>query len=248
VRRRPLRWSSCRAFYPVLCTPRLCSGFMLQGYLRTGRSSMIDSTRVMLAKHKQGHLVTIQLRIRDLPAVEAGQGALTGQADGFVLMGLVRLMDSRSDGAPQEETLLATGDGKLTSGTLGALRMLGASPDELASGVLTFDDSECCDAWSTFPLFLVQPSYHAFTHPPLRPVLQSSRRGTPLKAMSCHRRVPSSRSCLCMETLSTATARQRAAPCGKPCHRGATTLRSSMKCSAMTARRTRPPHSWLVSR
>ena len=113
---------------------------MLQGYLRTGRSSIIDSTRVMLAKHKQGHLITIQLRIRDVPVAEAGQGALAGQADGFVLMGLVRLMDTRGESAAPDETLLATGDGRLTSATLGALRLLGATAEELATGVLTIDD------------------------------------------------------------------------------------------------------------
>ena len=112
-------------------------GFMLQKYLRTGRSGVIDATRFLLAKHKHGHLINIQLRIRDVPAIEAGEGAAAAQNDGFVLMGLVRLVDSNGG----DDLILATGDGRLTSATLGALRLLGATAEDFASGVITIEDS-----------------------------------------------------------------------------------------------------------
>lgn len=131
-----------------------CSGHILERYIRTGRSSKIDTTHVMLAKHKLGHLIPIQvkgrvgirrsrvraivrfrslllqLRLRDVPSREASVSSTSSATgDGFVLLALVRLMEAHLD----EHRLLANVDGTVTAGTQCALKAIGTTPAEISA-------------------------------------------------------------------------------------------------------------------
>ena len=75
-----------------------------------------------------------QLRIRDLPPIEAGVHGLNG----FAVIALVRQVESRFG----ERKLIATEDGSLTAGTPAALRALGLRPSDLGSGSVSVTDGE----------------------------------------------------------------------------------------------------------
>lgn len=128
--------------------PLPSSDAMIERYLQSGRSAAMDRTRILLAKHRAGHLIPLQLRIRDLPPGEAGNvGASAAGATstkGFTLLALMRALDEagpppEAGAAPSEaeERVIVDAAGAVRAGTLGALALLRASASELA-GVSVF--------------------------------------------------------------------------------------------------------------
>ena len=44
---------------PSLLSPSFCSDHFIEQYLHTGRSAIVDRTRLMLAKHRNGHVIPV---------------------------------------------------------------------------------------------------------------------------------------------------------------------------------------------